>query len=243
MIYNLLPFGKHSDSGFGLFAKTFMSAARVLEKEKKTNYAFGYEDFTICYLYRHSIELFLKSVIILLHKYFEVKISENDSSSKPLYRNTNGKIINLHNEHDLASMFHYLISLCNTYAKQINHITGTYDWPFYNMSYLSDMLLVSEYDKGSDYFRYPSSKNQLHDEEKELVKQTLNGNEFVEEYIVASNGEHLTLETYDKHGETISLYEMTGSEKIDNIREIMKKYGNDLELFHIAIRHFMFNDI
>lgn len=68
MYYLLAPLDKHYDRGFGAVANSFMEAADDLQEDAATGATFLNRHLPISFLYRHAIELFLKSGIIILHK-------------------------------------------------------------------------------------------------------------------------------------------------------------------------------
>ncbi|RXU06233.1 hypothetical protein B1F69_00065, partial [Pseudomonas syringae] len=63
MLYMMLPLDRHFDSGFGAVADSFRDAADALEDTPTLN-----THLPVSFLYRHAIELFLKSAIIILHR-------------------------------------------------------------------------------------------------------------------------------------------------------------------------------
>ena len=60
----LLPPERHFDGGLGATAGEFKRSAEELKVTKGTALA----HLPVCYLQRHSIELYLKSLIVILYK-------------------------------------------------------------------------------------------------------------------------------------------------------------------------------
>src|SRR5690554_3997430 len=80
MLYMFTPLEEHPDKGFGAMADSFEEAAKILSKSENT---LEKAHLPINYLRRHAIELFLKSIIILLHTKFEIPYGDNPDTSTP----------------------------------------------------------------------------------------------------------------------------------------------------------------
>ena len=63
----ITPPETHFDGGLGISASDFRSAAETLKSSEVS----GSGILPICYLQRHSLELYLKSLIFILHKKFD----------------------------------------------------------------------------------------------------------------------------------------------------------------------------
>ena len=95
------PLTLQIDSGLGSTADSFYYAAQTLENNQESKYGFGIGGgkLPLLYLYRHSIELYLKSVITLIYR---VCPSQNDrlksDDNLPLLieNNKEKKIFNVH---------------------------------------------------------------------------------------------------------------------------------------------------
>lgn len=67
MQYLMAPLEEHYDDGFGAVGDAFYRAAKALEKENK-GLRFAWNHLPQIALYRHAVELFLKSGIIIIHR-------------------------------------------------------------------------------------------------------------------------------------------------------------------------------
>lgn len=75
----------HLDFGFGVTADSYYHSAEYLFTNKRKIKTFQQVEMPINYLYRHSIELFLKSLIIIFHKQLKIPYSDEPSDSiKPM---------------------------------------------------------------------------------------------------------------------------------------------------------------
>ncbi|ASS75389.1 hypothetical protein CIG75_10565 [Tumebacillus algifaecis] len=78
-----LPPTDHIDNGFAATADTFQKTADFLFQSKEYaeemgNFGTTYIPMPVQYLYRHSIELYLKSIIIRLHRSLKLPFDQDD---------------------------------------------------------------------------------------------------------------------------------------------------------------------
>jgi hypothetical protein len=84
MNYVLMPLDAHYDSGFGAVAESFREAATTLRKAVPDPAFFGH--LPQSFLFRHSVELFLKSEIIILHRKLRLPYGTHPHDGPPWYR-------------------------------------------------------------------------------------------------------------------------------------------------------------
>jgi hypothetical protein len=65
MKYLFLPLSQHCDDGLGATAEAFEDSAKLLINNAAEISHCHYK-IPVCYLYRHAIELYLKSVTVIL---------------------------------------------------------------------------------------------------------------------------------------------------------------------------------
>lgn len=163
LILNILitPPEKHFDRGLGISAWHFRDAANVLlESEKKGDLV-----SPIGYLQRHAIELYLKSLIYILHRKYEIPFGEKFSLENPALF-VNGKWRSLSNTHNLADLYKYFLSI---FESCFESLPKTTDWKISEK--LGDQInLVSGYDPKSTYFRYPEASSKCQDEKKSTIQ-------------------------------------------------------------------------
>ncbi|QIO05746.1 hypothetical protein [Acinetobacter shaoyimingii] len=94
------PLALQIDLGFGATADSFYCAAQALDDNKHSKYGFGIGGgkLPILYLYRHSIELYLKSAITLIHKVSikKAKTGNGEDFPKLIENGKDKKIFNVH---------------------------------------------------------------------------------------------------------------------------------------------------
>jgi hypothetical protein len=237
MMYALLPMTTQSDLGFGLIAESFLNAADNLDDKE---FALGYEYLPICYLRRHSLELFLKSFIILLHKHYNLKFDDlPPSTEKPKFKDSNGKWNSLYKEHDVAKLYLYFRELIMMNRAEIEEYTRVLDWPFYKDSYLDNFTLIADYDNHSDFFRYPISKDKAKDKHKEKVEKV----SFDELEKITQKRKGLFLAMQNSDDEITAIYSTGDSTTVKKIQDILKEVCYHFSCFHTAIRWTMFNGL
>ena len=236
-MYYFLPMKDQSDFGFGLVASSFLGAADEL---KENSFALGFEYLPICYLRRHSIELFLKSFIILLHKYYRISYDDTCySSNKPKYRHKNGTWHDLYKEHDLLKLYTYFRSLIHSYSGDIGEKTSVNDWTFFNDEYINNIAKITDYDNHSDFFRYPMSKDIAKDKRKQLSQKVT-----IDEAIaITKTQKGMFLAFENDEGDITSIYSTQRNQTVEEIQIILKNVAYDFDCFHTALRVTMFNGL
>lgn len=168
-MFNLLtPLDEHYDNGFGAVADSFKEAADVLcDIDGGISPFHGH--LPISFLYRHSIELYIKASILIIHKYFKKPFGK-DPYKKEHVILVKGKWTPIYNIHSTSILFKYLIELFSEYDDYLKEYTQT-NWEFVQDTE-SVMREISQLDDSSTYFRYPVTKNRSLDKHKYVAKQT-----------------------------------------------------------------------
>jgi hypothetical protein len=237
MMYYFLPMKEKSDFGFGLVASSFLAAADRLKDDK---FAQGFEYLPICYLRRHSIELFLKSFIILLHKNYKIDYGDvRYSSDKPRYKGDNSTWHDLYKEHNLLKLYTYFKSLVDIYYNDIIERTYVTDWPFFNNEYKENIRIITDYDNHSDYFRYPMSRDMAKDKRKQLSRKVT----FEEATAIMKKQKGIFLAFKNDAGEITSLYSTQSNQNVEEIKEVLENVAYHFDCFHTALRVTMFDGL
>ncbi len=147
MKYLFLPFEQHSDFGFGEVARSFQESAERLALDAH-NKPLMNSQFPVNYLYRHSIELYLKSCIINIHRYLNngsIKVSDIRIGEKQQL---------ISNMHSIKSLFQHFRGLVvdNKAIIEIEKRTKWSEIPGELSAFIED---IESYDSRSTYFRYP----------------------------------------------------------------------------------------
>lgn len=164
MFYMLTPLHRHFDLGFGAVADSFKDIAESPGDEQSYSQN---QHLPVSFLYRHAIELYLKSAIIIFHKRLNLPFSGKVSEPEVL---VNGKWAPMYRVHAIGDLYEYFRKLFNDHASFLTSNTNT-DWSFPDE--LSTWIAtIEEHDSSSTYFRYPATRHKDLDQEKSSFKAT-----------------------------------------------------------------------
>lgn len=94
MQYTLTGIDTHLDFGFGITGESYYNNADFLFQNKEKVQAFQLAEMPVNFVYRHSIELFLKSLIIIFHKKLELPYDIEPPAAARILSCGKNKIIN-----------------------------------------------------------------------------------------------------------------------------------------------------
>lgn len=166
-MYLFAPLDKHYDKGFGAVADSFQDAAMALKETYNRGRLNGH--LPICYLFRHSIELFLKGSIIIVHQGLKIPYGTQSCTSEPKLP-VDGKLKSIYAIHDIDLLYKYLSDLLNEKKAELDEATNT-NWKF-DDELGSKFERLKEIDSSSAYFRYPIEKSSAFEKEKSAFKRT-----------------------------------------------------------------------
>lgn len=69
MYWLMLPLDRHADDGFGAMGDAFHASAEALLAVEKD--PISHREVPVCFLLRHAAELYLKSALVVAHRYLE----------------------------------------------------------------------------------------------------------------------------------------------------------------------------
>lgn len=162
MNYLITPPNTHYDGGLGITAYNFSSAADILKNHNNSMDGI----LPLCYLQRHAIELFLKSLIVILHKKFQVPYGAGFSSEKPAIQ-IQEKWVLLSKTHNIFDLYQHFTSI---YTDLMVKLPATTCWEL-PKDIESKIKLISGSDPKSTYFRYPESTNSVQDSKKSGIQK------------------------------------------------------------------------
>lgn len=158
---------RHPDKGFGITADAYYKSAEHLNNNHFEHYdATMQAEMPQNYLYRHSVELYLKSLIIIFHKELKIDYGTVKFNSEEPEIFSDGKWRKLYTCHFIDKLYEYwLNSLLLPYNKHLYERAPMADWKEYKK--VTELLpIICKYDQDSSYFRYPITKNGSLDHEK-----------------------------------------------------------------------------
>lgn len=234
MKYMFIPLEDHPDYGYGMIGSTYAYSAQSLSSIDKFHKDW-YSVMPVNYLRRHSIELFLKSGIILFHKKFSILFNGQSVDSEPHINLPNGKWMELKKTHNLSDLYAYMMTLINNNMEYLENHTNT-DW---NMPIEMDgwMNKISGYDNVSDYFRYPISRDAGKDKRKNFFKET--SLEKVQEEM-GIRKKSMTLILEDGDGNISRVYSNVNENS--ELYDILEKATDIWSGFHAAVRAELFDN-
>jgi hypothetical protein len=169
MLNMLLPLNQHFDSGFGAVANSFKYAADALEDNPDGTGLNSH--LPTSFLYRHAIELYLKSGIILLHRKYSIPYGDIPVDGEPsvLVKNKRKPLYNVHNLEPLYTEFGGLLA---TLAEPLSHVPQTLPEYWTLPVELNQWIATIEAtDASSTFFRYPITKDAERDAQKSTVRR------------------------------------------------------------------------
>ncbi len=186
MNYLLAPMHTHRDSGFGATGNAFKAAAEHLDasQEYKKDGLFG-SQLPTNYLYRHAIELHLKSAIVIFHRRFKMSYGEAPFDGDP--RVLVGDKWKLFREvHSIESLWAYVRSLFEKHGEWLAKNTKC-DWTIAPET--GDWVkVVHAGDPRSTFFRYPTTTDLECDAVKSPMK-AVSAEDFLKKFTAAKAGD------------------------------------------------------
>lgn len=170
-MYHLTGIETHIDFGFGITGESYYAAAESLYNAKDDLKVVQQKEMPVNFLYRHSIELYLKSLIVIFHKCLKIPYDNlpYDSEKPTVY--INGKWKELMNCHWVDELHNYwLTKLIKPNYDAICKLAPAGDWQE-NLEISNQFGLIGKYDRDSSYFRYPLTKNRMLDVEKNTMQK------------------------------------------------------------------------
>jgi hypothetical protein len=169
MNYLLAPLHTHRDLGFGATGNAFKAAADHLDgsEEFKKNGFFG-THLPTNYLYRHAIELHLKSAIVIFHRKFRLPYGEFAFDSEPRVQ-VGDKWKVFREVHGIETLWTYVRQLFATHGEWLAADTKC-NWEI-DPETDSWVQAVQSGDPRSTFFRYPTTNNLASDAVKSKMKE------------------------------------------------------------------------
>lgn len=227
MHYLLTPLETHYDQGFGAVANSFVHAADTVASPEHSCSTIN-AHLPASFLYRHAIELFLKSAIIIFHKKFDIPWGDGGIEPKvPVGQ----KWKRMYDVHQLQPLLDRVIALVGDHQAYLaEHTRTTWDMP---EEVVKAIIQIDSIDSTSTFFRYPITKDSARDKEKNSIKS--------ENYlnIVARMGPgsppQKAFVVLDENDNIIQSYCLDRT-KTDAALNLMQETATTLYGFHAALR-------
>lgn len=167
MNYILMPLDAHYDFGFGAVAESFREAAITLRKAVPDPAFFGH--LPQSFLFRHSVELFLKSEIIILHRKLRLPYGTQQHDGSPMIWG-GGEWKPIHRVHSIGILYEHWKSLINPRLEELKEMTRyKADWTI-DAEADKWVRVIESVDPRSTYSRYPSIRDASEDRTKSPFK-------------------------------------------------------------------------
>ncbi|WP_405157920.1 hypothetical protein [Paenibacillus sp. FSL H8-0283] len=230
--YLLSSIDTHADKGFGVTAEAFKKAADHLNNSDFKDGIIAQSEMPVLYLYRHSIELFLKSLIMHIHEELNIPyLLVTSSENHQFMVNDKGNPLYIENCHSLQLLFEYLCKLIKENDEDLKLQAPKANW-LITGRIRGYMKSIYELDDKSDYFRYPISRDKSKDKAKYTMKKVKN-KDFSR--LVGNSQGKMMLATKDRNGEIQDIY-MRDENVLKEITTVLTKTTDFFHNFHIMTR-------
>lgn len=226
----------HLDKGFGITADSYYKSAEHLMTNHFEHYDVTQQaEMPQNFLYRHAIELYLKSLIIIFHRKLKINYRNVPFDSEEPEIFTDGKWRKLYTCHFIDKLYEYwLNNLLLPNIDVLNEKAPKGDWQ--ETKKITNLFpVISKYDQDSSYFRYPITKNSSLDTKKYTMQK-----------FKATNMEQFIKEIQEQKSEAKKgTFTMLLVDDSDNIVEAFKQTENVLSDVRDALKEvaFYFNCI
>lgn len=196
--YLLAPLNEHFDSGFGATGNAFKAAADSLWDSLPDRAPIFNERLPLKYLYRHAIELFLKSTIVIVHRRLRLPYGHRTHDSEPYVQVAQGWKP-FHQVHSIATLWQYVRRLFEE-QKPFFDTVRTVNWGF--RSEMDNWIeAIESHDPRSTFFRYPNPSEPSVDAFKSSTA-TASPSELSDRFINSKPG-GINVILYDEHTEDV----------------------------------------
>lgn len=224
--YQLKPLHRHIDGGFGAIGDAFLQAAHHLERLMESE-PFQNALLPVAYLYRHSVELYLKSVIIILHRAMEVPFGEDPPSGNPKIKIGN-EWVPVNRIHGVTILYRYFKALMEEHLDALHAATNT-DWRTVP-EHLGDWIaVIEEFDARSTFFRYPGAGNEFKSDFRDSS---------ISEIWASMGPDSDSVKAFielDENDQIVEAYLLDPS-GLDTVKEALRKTADILSMLHFALR-------
>jgi hypothetical protein len=224
--YWFRPLHFHFDDGFGAVGEAFQEAALCLESVLEENQFFN-SYLPLAYLYRHAVELYLKSVIIIIHRGLDLPFGPHPASAMPMIQDDE-EWIPMGSVHRLSKLYRYFRTLMDGNMSELLAAPDT-DWSALPRDLRNWIELIETFDQRSTFFRYPGIGDVDKSEFRESsIADILSS---VKPGFKPTKG----LLGFDENEEVIGISQRDRS-GLDKILTVLRDTADQLSILHFALR-------
>ncbi|MCM3569850.1 hypothetical protein [Neobacillus mesonae] len=239
MKYIFTDISTHLDFGFGVTAGKFRDAAEFLNQAEDYNSKMQSDELPTFYLYRHSIELYLKSLIIILHNKLQLPYKNGevtfDTNTPYVYNQKKNQWNELTKIHDIDTLYSYFMSLIAEHKPLLNQKAPEGGWNIEKSENEKYVNLIRNYDFDSTYFRYPVTKNSNMDHKKYGVER-VDEQTFMKKLQENKPEKEFTFLVFDENENFIEAHRKIPS-RLQGVAKALKELSYYLEGIHAMTRH------
>jgi len=224
--YWFRPLHFHFDGGFGAVGDAFQEAALCLESVLEENQFFN-SYLPLAYLYRHAVELYLKSVIIIVHRGLELPFGPHPASAMPMIQ-ADEEWISMGSVHSLSKLYRYFKTLMDANMNELLAATST-DWTTFPGELANWMALIETFDQRSTFFRYPGIGDADKSESRESSIADISSS------AGPSYEPTKAFLGFDENEEVIGIFQRDRS-GLDKILTVLRDTADQLSILHFALR-------
>lgn len=164
----MMPLEHHIDGGLGAIGEAFEEAAKTLAANAR-EIDTSHPHLPISFLYRHAIELYLKSVIVVIHRTLQVPYGPNPHEG-PAFLPVEGKWKPLHRVHSVGTLWTRFVELVAIHAEELGERWQT-NWQAIPDELPGMIKVIEKADASSTFFRYPDGRDLVAEAAKSSWKQ------------------------------------------------------------------------
>lgn len=170
MKYLFTDISTHIDLGFGITASNFRRTATFLDENYKDGFNSG--AMPVLYLFRHSVELYLKSLITIFHRELRLPYKDGEVAfdNDIPYVKVKKEWKEITKCHDISTLYKYFVEILEDNKESLALKAPDANWDIIKPENQTYVDLIKSYDFDSTYFRYPFTKNKNMDKKKYNVE-------------------------------------------------------------------------
>lgn len=224
--FQFRPLDEHIDGGFGATADAFLEAAKRLEEQLKSE-TFFHASLPICYLYRHATELYLKSLIVVIHRCLDLPFGQQSPSESPAIR-MGDRWFPIYRVHSVSRLHAYFRELMDANMNRLLDMSDT-DWRTMPQELADWVTAIEQMDEKSTFFRYPGADNVAKSDFQESSIPEIRGS------MGPDDPPSKAVVELDANDRVISAFRYDPS-GLDRPRAVLREASNELSVLHFAFR-------
>lgn len=238
MNYKFTDPATHIDLGFGISASNFYETAEYLWENNPNKNSTGFSPNL--YMYRHSIELYLKSLIVIIHKKLRLNYKDGKvpyDAIMPYVLVKNGEWRKMTNCHYISTLYKYFEKLIMDHEISLKNEASQTLSTIINPDNQRIVDHIEEYDDNSTYFRYSdlSSSNKNDKESKKHYNRKIEVQDF-EDHINEDKPSSIFVVANPTSGEVIEAHKSVTEMPLDELAKDLRNFATYLSGIHAMFR-------